>query len=430
MPPTPFRSRDGHVGVPFAVIGDPGSDQLVEAPDTQREMIELDRAVRGKNLEFYCAAGAGGCGEPLSVAAGPVRRPYFRHYPGTLCTVTDGGEFVDRCTHRLIQNELVRWLQSLGHESRPEHYLDRRSRVDVFCAPGAVIEVQLSGETYRSMEDRTARYGGNVTWLYGPQSAISSRDTALNAEGVVQLVRLRPGPADQFGRGRRVDIGIRVFGEAEINWSPLRGCSFDSTGGLRSPEFLPTKQRIERERKARVEAEAIAERRRVAEEATRAERERLAVIARREAAVRHAEARRLKPQANVRAPVMPVLPWGDAPGPHPAFLGERRVIDWELRHHPLFAHRKGAWWTAAVCYPDEFGSWASHVDGSWTAGLPGHLTDAAWAALFWATNEPVGLTSSLVDTAVDPSGVIVRHLVERELITISSADGLVWQYRM
>lgn len=48
--------------------------------------------------------------------------------------------------------------------------------MDVFCHPKAVIEVQLSGETAHSMEARTTRYGGSVTWLFGAGGHITSRD--------------------------------------------------------------------------------------------------------------------------------------------------------------------------------------------------------------------------------------------------------------
>lgn len=426
MAPTPSHGPDGFDGVTFAVLGDPAGDHVVEAPDTQQEMLELSREARAKGLAFYCSTGAGGCGEPIIVVAGAVRRPHFRHHPGTVCTVSDYTAFADRCTHRLIQNELVRWLQSQGFRSKAEQYLDRRSRVDVFCEPGAVIEVQLSGETVTSFEDRTARYGGNVTWLFGQRSAITSRETLLGTDGAVQLVRLRPEAVNPLGKGRRIDIGLLATDAAETNWFPLRDCAFDPADGLQCPEFLSAKQRIARQREEK--AKAAAERLR--QEALLEARNRVRAIERREAAARQADARKLRAKLDVRQPVVPLLPWGSAPGPHPVVLGARSVTDWELKHHPLFIHRRGAWYEAAFRYPDEFARWASHIDGSWTAGLPAHLVDAAWAALFRAAHRISGPTEYLVDLSVDPNGIIIVHLARQQLITIASDDGEHWWYRL
>ena len=146
----------------------------------------------------------------------------------------------DVYTHAIIQAELVDWLRAHGHpDAVTEKRLDARSRVDVHCSPGAVIEVQLSGETDSSMRSRTSRYGGNVTWLYAQANTISSRDSALERDGVVLVVRLRPAaseigwrPQTEF-RGQRIDIGVevsRTYGGG-TRWCPLERL-WDFRGGL------------------------------------------------------------------------------------------------------------------------------------------------------------------------------------------------------
>lgn len=170
-----WHSDDGDL--PVAALGSPDGE-LIVAPDFQAEMITLQRSARQAGQGFFCPPSLGGCGERLNVVAGPVRRPYFRHSRGSACGGVAEGR--DIFTHRQIQHELIRWLAGLGFRAEAEHYFrgDRRSRVDVYVGGGLdrVVEVQLSNETAASKLDRTERYGGNVTWLFGPAGPLASRD--------------------------------------------------------------------------------------------------------------------------------------------------------------------------------------------------------------------------------------------------------------
>jgi competence CoiA-like predicted nuclease len=177
----------------FAVLGDPDGDRVIAAPDDHGEMARLQREAHQAELGFFCATAAGGCGDRLSAVNGRQRRPYFRHFPGAICGLRETAEVRDWFTHRMIQNALVAWLHDLGFPAAIEQRVGAHARVDVLSA-NAVIEVQLSGETEISRQERTTKYGENVTWLFDPHRNITSRDAQLEDEGVVLLVRMAPPP--------------------------------------------------------------------------------------------------------------------------------------------------------------------------------------------------------------------------------------------
>lgn len=98
------RRNDDEGFFPVAALGGP-EGALVVAPDVQADMIRLQRAARRERQGFYCPPALGGCGEELVATAGEIRRPYFRHFPGSSCGFR--GEDRDIFTHRHIQRELV-----------------------------------------------------------------------------------------------------------------------------------------------------------------------------------------------------------------------------------------------------------------------------------------------------------------------------------
>ena len=436
--PTPNVDLGRRDGVPFAVVGDPDGDRIVEAPDSQKAMRVLQREVEDAGERFYCARSVGGCGHRVTVVAGTERHPHFRHLPGSRCSLTDEREARDRYTHRLIQLELVRWLRYLRFDARPEHYVARRSRVDVFCSPKAVIEVQLSGETAYSMEARTTRYGGSVTWLFGPGGHITSRDTVLAEAGVVQLVRLRPDrDAERPGTltGRRVDIGVQTLAgpgrDGGVVWFPLVDCVFDPVTGLAAPTYSAEVDRVRADREADAAAEEVA--RLAAEE----QEQRL------RAAAAEWAARRMRlgrspgcpapppPQRDVEvAELKPrPVPSTGAPGRRPTVFTMGDLHRWETQHDRRAEH-PGRWQNVITLHADIYPWWCSWVDGRWTELLPEVLVEPAWAALFTTCTIYSDQVSKLIDPLIDPDHVIAKHMVRLGLIEVCGGSGYLKYTRL
>lgn len=435
--PTPNVDRERREGVPFAVVGDPDGDRIVEAPDSQIAMRALQREVEDAGERFYCARAVGGCGHLVTVVAGTERHPHFRHLPGSRCSLSDEREARDRYTHRLIQLELVRWLRHLQLNALPEHYVARRSRVDVFCHPKAVIEVQLSGETAHSMEARTTRYGGSVTWLFGAGGHITSRDTVLAEAGVVQLVRLRPDrdaeQSDVRG-GRRVDVGVQTLAGAGraggVVWFPLADCTFHPASGLAAPTYAEELERVRADRAARAAAEEAALL--AAEEAER----------RRRAASAEWAARRMRLGRQPSTPAPPPKRDAEAaepkPRPEPSTLppGRRPTVftmgdlhRWEAQHDRRVDH-PGRWQGVITHHADIYPWWCSWIDGRWTDLLPEVLVEPVWVALFTTCTTYSDQVINLIDPSIDPEHVIARHLVRLGLIDVSGGSGYVKYTRL
>jgi pyruvate/2-oxoglutarate dehydrogenase complex dihydrolipoamide acyltransferase (E2) component len=252
----------------FAVVGDPAGDRYIQAPTNHDAMTAMVSAADQAGELFFCSSRLGGCGEKVMPVNGNIRIPHFRHYAHTRCPLTPALNR-DIYTHAIIQDALVCWLRSHGHpEARTEKRLDRRSRVDVHCDPDAVIEVQLSGETDTSMLARTLRYGNNVTWLYDPFNAISSREATLTRDGTVLVVRFRPSPdkalwQPQTGFNRQpIDIGVKVrtFGTEGgfVEWHPLEACTFTPVTGLEPPLYAETRQTVADARERKRQAQELA----------------------------------------------------------------------------------------------------------------------------------------------------------------------------
>ncbi|QGF23781.1 competence protein CoiA family protein [Raineyella fluvialis] len=473
------RRNDDEGFFPMAAMGGPDGD-LVMAPDARDDMIRLQQAARKAGKNFYCPPSLDGCGEELVAAAGDIRRPYFRHFPGSSCGFR--GEDRDIFTHRQIQRELVRWLTGQGFTAEAERYVGRekRSRVDVSVGGGMewVIEVQLSNETAVSKLDRTERYGGNVTWLFGADRFIASRDHEMSEHGVTQLVRLAARPTGQeWSRLETaatwpIEIGLRAESPAgqlpKDSWFPLTACTFDLAHGLMAPGLLQAKQEVMNNRRAAAEEKAR-------KQAELAQRERLLDALRRKAAEEQdrqwandqaarreneprvpvdelrrrtlaALAREDMPRMSTTGKVVnlnawhqfacvrktaapaPPLPATPLPGPRPTVLTPRDLQDWTARTgRPVTP--EGTWWTALVLHAASYEWWTSQIDGRWVEQLRPDLVDPAWVALYLSTIEPSGSVRKLAEETADPAGLAMRRLHDLGLITITVRSGGQWTYR-
>jgi hypothetical protein len=433
----------------FAVLGDPAGNRYIQAPPTQAEMhvIKTDAETRGEL--FFCSSRLGGCGQRVMVINGPERRPHFRHYARTDCPLTRATAR-DIYTHAMIQAALVGWLHNHGHpDAVTEKRLDKRSRVDVHCEPGAVIEVQLSGETDSSMRCRTSRYGGNVTWLYDPHNAISSRDSALARDSIVLLVRLRPAggrtirePQTGFSQ-QPIDIGLSFrLGDTDggyTDWWPLEECTFSPAEGLRPPGYAAAKQDVidaRRLRQERAEAEqrsvdkALAERQEVLREIAASERARQAkfmqdLAVRRGKSEQETAARRARNLADRGG--VPGL--GTRQGWHPVVYTLQDLAIWEAQHQ-MEAPVHGAWRRVLEYHDGPYADWVALMTDGWATGLPEHLIDPAWAALYQTGTSMSGQVSVFLGGGdldvdplrpydpIDPQGLILARFVALGLVTL------------
>lgn len=416
--------------VMFAVVGDPMGERFVEAPPTQAKMVAMKRAADAAGERFYCSLPLTGCGAVLTVVAGAVRRPHFRHPKGAGCQLSDPTAVRDIYTHRMIQDELVRWLRHAGHVASIEKYVERRSRVDVFCEPNAVIEVQLSGESAASMLDRTARYGGNVTWLFGADGVIASRDSLLVEMGAVLVVRLRPTDEDAAlsgfrGAGRRIDIGVLAHGESgrmAIQWSPLAECAFDPSTGLQAPNYASALAAASQRRAGK--AAAALQRAARESDAARRESERMAQRIDYYRRARAVQPVIRPPQPSVDATEAPPrpMPPEPMPGPRPQVAILADLPHWEAKFERR-VNRQGPWPRVLAVHDDDYTWRTSWIDGKWLSGLPAHLVDPGWAALYLTTLWADGHVAQLVDNELDPHGVIVGRMAKLGLVELSGSAG-------
>ena len=216
---------------------------------------------------FWCSRTVGGCGAPLIVVAGPIRRPHFRHPPGSanLCAF---GRDPDRAkaayAHLAIQLALVGWLDRQGFASRIEHVFKDGGRADLHVVVGddaQTIEVQLSPMSEAEWVRRDCLYRSQVsvvTWLYGPDpearalDELIERDVSLYVDGNLN--------AD----GANVRIGTCFIDRVE--WSELDQCKLTPAGfwtpHLDGARAETVAWRAEEDAKARQEADEEAERRR------------------------------------------------------------------------------------------------------------------------------------------------------------------------
>ena len=437
----------------FAVLGDPAGNRYVQAPQTQAEMSELHMAALARREDFFCSRRLGGCGEKVMVVNGPVRRPHFRHYAHTDCPLTRAAAR-DIYTHAIIQDALVSFMQAHGYlDAVAEKRLDARSRVDVHCSPGAVIEVQLSGETDTSMLARTLRYGNNVTWLYDPVNPISSRDSTLTRDGIVLIVRIRPvdafgwKPQTEFSR-QPTDIGVKhkkfPTDGASSQWWPLEQCTFTPVQGLQPPGYAAIRQGIADARLA--EKEQAAEAQRVANQAEadaqKARNEIAAASAARQGQFmeelagrrRKADLESAARRARNLADRGESTSLGTRPSNFPVVFTVDDLAVWEAQYG-LVAPEHGAWRRVLEHHDGPFADWVALMTDGWVTGLPEHLIDPAWAALYLTTMSLSGQVSVFLgggDQDFDPNhpydpidseGLILQRLVNLSLVSLYGGPG-------
>jgi hypothetical protein len=426
-----------------AVLADPDGERFVEAPRSHDRMTDLQRDAHTAREGFYCATQLGGCGGEIHPVNGLQKRPFFRHNPGSNCTLT-AADTRDTYTHRAIQTALVAWLHDLGHEARLEKPIPPHSRVDVHCHPDAVIEVQLSGETALSMQDRTERYGRNVTWLFDPDRPITSRDTALATDETVLLVRLRPHSDEEATTWpRQVDIGIGIqVADVPGNphttlWAHLETCTFTPTDGLCHPGRGEADQWITTAKETHQQAVAAQQEaeRKIAEEQAAFEA-RLSADAQeraleryrqqsRQLAKRRAEVERTQKEAEAvdRPDVQTVPPSAVKNGPaerrslYPVVWSLADLAGWEERNH-MRVPEDGAWVRVLRHHHDLFPDWAYQLRDQWAVGLPDELIDPAWATLYLLATSLSGQVPVFIDAEVDRDGTILRLLAKRGLISL------------
>ncbi len=252
-----------HDGLMQAVVDAPDGFAVIDAPSDPRLARELRR--RWGN-EFWCTTLASGCGGPLRLAAGDVRRPYFRHRPKATCRLAQNPSRAPRAYEHLhYQRELVTWLERQGLRADIEHRFGAEGRADLHVevdGVGQSIEIQLSrisDEEVRERDDVYRRHVSHVTWLFGTGPARALASSAQAADGVALLVR-------RDGQTGHVEVGVLDYDDNE-RWSPLDDCELRNDG-LWTPHLQSAKDEYrrvleERARQAQRQAEerAAADRR-------------------------------------------------------------------------------------------------------------------------------------------------------------------------
>lgn len=227
------------------------SGEVCEIPESRDKAL----ALKYSGQRFWCSDEAGGCGEEMTVAAGRVMAPYFRHRPGSRCEYAQGSAEVyareqerygDLLTHRLMQESLQSWIESLGYQVSLERVSsDRESRTDLHAVVHGLahsVEVQRSPIDQEIWEERNQRYlrdHDKVTWLWDPFSSDSyGIDLARGVEPL--LIRAEKD---------RVQLGLLVYEPEELLheslwlsatravWRDLDSWSLDESG-LTPPQEL------------------------------------------------------------------------------------------------------------------------------------------------------------------------------------------------
>jgi len=178
-----------------AVMDGRDGHRVIALPLAQESALLVKHRHSGR---FWCSTAVGGCGAPLWVIAGPIRRPHFRHPLGSADSCVFGRDphrAKAAYTHLAIQRALKAWLDGQGHKSRMEHGLKDGGRADPHVVVGEdeqTIEVQLSPMPEAEWVGRDARYRSQVsvvTGLYGPEAnaralgEMTERDVALDFKG-------------------------------------------------------------------------------------------------------------------------------------------------------------------------------------------------------------------------------------------------------
>jgi hypothetical protein len=206
----------------YAAIDGPAGMQAVTAPADR-----LDALVLRDRERFWCTTAAAGCGQPLTLKAGPQVPPYFSHLHGAAngCALASDPDRAERSyRHLVVQEALMGWLRAQGFQPRMEARLSSGGRADLHVVvdeQSQSIEVQLSHisrEDWRARQDRYRRDVDHVTWLFGNDAELMSA-TRVALTGWSLAIR---------SRGGGVEIGVR--NQTRIAWSALSECRLGPEG--------------------------------------------------------------------------------------------------------------------------------------------------------------------------------------------------------
>src|ERR1035437_292065 len=247
-----------------AVVDGPAGQHAVALPNAQASALLMKLR---HNRHFWCSRSVDGCGAPLFVIAGPIRRPHFRHPAGSANSCVferDPLRAKAAYTHLAIQLALVSWLEGQGFTSRIEHRFKNGGRADlhvIVVDEAQTIEVQLSPLPETEWVRRDAMYRSQVrvvTWLYGPYAEARAVDEMIDRD--VSLYVDAALNAD----GANVQIGTQ--GIKDTTWAELGECKLTPTGfwtpQLEDAHEQTAAWRAEQDAATRLEAEAEAKRRR------------------------------------------------------------------------------------------------------------------------------------------------------------------------
>lgn len=266
----------------FAVTDGPNGIHCVSLTDD----TILARKLRAEHdSKFWCSRQAGGCGGALTLAAGDVNRPYFRHRSGPAskaCAFFHNASGAERSyEHLWFQRALSSWLMEQGLESTIEKHLGKDGRADLqVIVDGSehTIEVQLSAMRVDVWKDRDARYrhagARQVTWLFGPAAGAAQSVTTAQDKVAFQIGRCPPEPGTE-PLASRLEVKIGAVTSYGQRWAPLEDCTFDATG-LQHPFAALVQAEVDAEAARRRQEEEDA-RRRAQEEAEREAARRLAL---------------------------------------------------------------------------------------------------------------------------------------------------------
>lgn len=105
------------------------------------------------------------------------------------------------------------------------------------------------------------------------------------------------------------------------------------------------------------------------------------------------------------------------------------LAGWEIRHQ-LKAPENGAWWRVLSHHDEPFAEWVALVADGWATGLPEHLVDPAWAALYLTSVSLAGKVCAFIGGGdqdddplipydpIDPEGIILDRLQALGLISL------------
>lgn len=237
-----FGKHDVKLSV--AVSDGPQGTDVVLAPSERHEALELRQKHANK---FWCSDQARGCGSRLTLTAGAILRPHFRHLRSDVaCQHRLHPQAAERSYEHLhYQHALKAWLGSQGFEACMEHTFDEGGRADLHVIVEGLshsIEVQLSpigDETWGRRDEMYRQSVNHVTWLYGPNAeSAAAREQALRGWSLL------------IAEG--VQLGVR--GHTTQKSSPLDQCQMTPEGLL-----VPGLQEAKQEHEAFVASRRAAE---------------------------------------------------------------------------------------------------------------------------------------------------------------------------